>query len=36
MIKVQESGADLKGVEVKVFEDDKEKNLIDYKAKDEE
>ena len=27
MIKVQESGADLKGVEVKVFEDDKEKNL---------
>ena len=36
MIKVQESGADLKGVEVKVFEDDKEKNLIDYKAKDED
>ena len=36
MIKVQESGADLKGVEVKVFEDDKEKNLINYKAKDED
>ena len=36
MIKVQESGADLKGVEVKVFEEKKKKNLIDYKAKDEE
>ena len=36
MVKVQESGADLKGVEVKVFEDDNSKNLLDYKAKDEE
>ena len=37
MVKVQESGADLKGVEViKVFEDDNSKNLLDYKAQDEE
>jgi hypothetical protein len=36
MIKSQESGADLKGVEVKVFEDDSDKKLIDYKAKDED
>lgn len=36
MIKSQESGADLKGVEVGIFKDDSDKKLIDFKAKDEE
>lgn len=35
MVKVQESGVDLKGVEVTVFTEDKTKKEIDYKARDE-
>ena len=35
MIKSQETGANLKGVEVNIFKED-DKKVIDYKAKDED
>ena len=35
-IKAKEVGADLKGIEVKIFQEDNDKKLIDYKANDED
>lgn len=35
MIKAKELGFDLKEVSVKIFQEDEDKNLIDYKAGDE-